>query len=125
MSQNFVNTFCATLPGAEVSDPWGGGHDCWKVGGKMFAVTGAIDKGVSVKTPDAETAEMLIESGIAERAPYMHRSWVRLPVNAPDRQRTLARVALGEAPSRLPCGRIWTAITVINHGRVPWSRLPL
>ena len=84
MSQNFVNTFCATLPGAEVSDPWGGGHDCWKVGGKMFAVTGAIDKGVSVKTPDAETAEMLTESGIAERAAYMHRSWVRLPVNAPE-----------------------------------------
>ena len=42
MSRDLVNAICAGLPGAEVSDPWGGGHDCWKVGGKMFAVTGAV-----------------------------------------------------------------------------------
>ena len=84
MTRAEVNAHCATMPGAEVSDPWGGGHDCWKVGGKMFAVTGAINKGVSVKTPDVETAEMLIESGTAEKAPYMHRSWVYLPLDTPD-----------------------------------------
>ncbi len=78
MSRDTVNTLCATLPGAEVSDPWGGGHDAWKVGGKMFALTGAMSLGVSVKTRDIETAQMLIDVGIAERAPYLHRSWVRL-----------------------------------------------
>lgn len=78
MSREIVNAFCTTLPGAEVSDPWGGGHDAWKVGGKMFAVTGAESPGVSVKTADVETAEMLIESGIAQRAAYLHRSWVQL-----------------------------------------------
>jgi predicted DNA-binding protein (MmcQ/YjbR family) len=79
MERAAVNAYCATLPGAEVSDPWGGGHDAWKVGGKMFATIGAVTPGVSVKTPDAETAGLLIEMGRAERAPYFHRSWVLLP----------------------------------------------
>ena len=70
---------CAALPGAERSDPWGGGHDAWKVGGKMFACIGSMGDGVSVKTPDAETAAMLIDAGVARRAPYFHRSWVQIP----------------------------------------------
>ncbi len=81
MSRELINSICAALPGAEVSDPWGGGHDAWKVGGKMFAAMGTIDDGVSVKTPDIETAQMLIEAGVAVKAPYFHRSWVRLPVD--------------------------------------------
>jgi predicted DNA-binding protein (MmcQ/YjbR family) len=74
-----VSAICAPLPGAGVSDPWGGGHDAWKVGGKMFACIGAVMPGVAVKTRDIETAEMLIEAGIGERAPYFHRSWLLLP----------------------------------------------
>ncbi len=74
-----VDAICADLPGAEKSDPWGGGHDAWKVGGKMFACIGAAMPGVSVKTPDIETAEMLIEAGVGVKAPYFHRSWVNLP----------------------------------------------
>lgn len=73
-----VNAICGPLPGAEVSDPWGGGHDAWKVGGKMFACIGAVDPGVSVKTADIETAQMLIEAGVGIKAPYFHRSWIRL-----------------------------------------------
>ncbi len=79
MSREFVNTICADLPGAELSDPWGGGHDAWKVGGKMFACVGSVGDGVSVKTTDIETAQMLIDAGIGTKAPYFHRSWVRLP----------------------------------------------
>jgi predicted DNA-binding protein (MmcQ/YjbR family) len=79
MTRLIVNHFCATLPGAEVSDPWGGGHDAWKVGGKMFACIGSQGGGVSVKTPDVETAQLLIEMGHATRAPYFHASWVRVP----------------------------------------------
>ncbi len=74
-----MNTIAATYPGAQVSDPWGGGHDAWKVGGKMFASIGAVGGGVSVKTPDMETATMLIDAGAATRAAYFHRSWVNLP----------------------------------------------
>ena len=80
-----VDAICRPLPGAEVSDPWGGGHDAWKVGGKMFACIGAVEPGVSVKTPDIETASMLIEAGVGIKAPYFHRSWIRLPETcAPD-----------------------------------------
>jgi predicted DNA-binding protein (MmcQ/YjbR family) len=82
MTRALINAHCATLPGAEVSDPWGGGHDAWKVGGKMFAVVGVMEDGVSVKCADVETAGLLIEMGRAVRAPYFHRSWVRVPWGA-------------------------------------------
>lgn len=73
MSRETVNEICAALPGAELTDPWGGGHDCWKLGGKMFAVTAARLPRVSVKTESA---------GIGERAPYLHKSWISLPLDA-------------------------------------------
>jgi predicted DNA-binding protein (MmcQ/YjbR family) len=80
MTRAVVAAACAALPGAEVSDPWGGGHDAWKVGGKIFALVGAQEHhGVNVKCPDVETATLLIDLGVAERAPYLHASWVRLP----------------------------------------------
>jgi predicted DNA-binding protein (MmcQ/YjbR family) len=79
MSRETVNAICATFPGAEVSDPWGGGHDAWKIGGKMFASIGAVTPGVAVKTDSIETAAMLIEMGVGVKAPYFHRSWVLLP----------------------------------------------
>ena len=81
----FVNAFCATHPGAEVSQPFGPEHDCWKVGGKIFALIGTEGTHVSVKTGGTEIAELLIQTGVAERAPYLHRSWVALPLDsAPD-----------------------------------------
>ena len=79
MSRKKVNAICKKFPGAEVSDPWGGGHDAWKVGGKMFACIGAVTPGVSVKTDSIETAELLIEMGVGVKAPYFHRSWINLP----------------------------------------------
>lgn len=79
MSRERINRICAGFPGAEVSDPWGGGHDAWKIGGKMFACIGAIAPGVSVKTDSIETAQMLIDAGIGAKAPYFHRSWIHLP----------------------------------------------
>ena len=78
MSRETVNSICANFPGAEVSDPWGGGHDAWKIGGKMFASIGAVMPGVAVKTDSVETAAMLIEMGAGARAPYFHASWVLL-----------------------------------------------
>jgi predicted DNA-binding protein (MmcQ/YjbR family) len=66
------------LPGATRDDPWGGGHDVWKVGGKIFAMIGAMLPGLSVKCADADTAALLIEAGLGERAPYLHRSWIKL-----------------------------------------------
>ena len=83
MTRALVNQHCATLPGAANSDPWGGGHDAWKVGGKLFAVVGAMeDHGVDVKCPDVETSQLLIEMGRAFAAPYFHKSWVRVAFGA-------------------------------------------
>lgn len=82
MSRETVNRICAALPGAERSDPWGGGHDCWKVGGKMFAVVAAINPTLSVKTESVEAAAMLIETGQGHRAPYFHRSWIAVPLES-------------------------------------------
>jgi predicted DNA-binding protein (MmcQ/YjbR family) len=79
MSRELVNSICRTFPGAEVSDPWGGGHDAWKVGNKMFACIGSATPGVSVKTDSIETAEMLIDTNVGTKAPYFHRSWILLP----------------------------------------------
>ena len=45
----------------------------------MFASIGTVNTGVSVKTPDIETATMLIDAGVGEKAPYFHRSWIHLP----------------------------------------------
>lgn len=79
MSRKTVQITCKTLPGAEVSDPFGGGHEAWKVGGKMFASIGTKDIGVSVKTADVDFAAMMIAAGDAQPAPYFHKSWVLLP----------------------------------------------
>jgi predicted DNA-binding protein (MmcQ/YjbR family) len=79
-----INAICESLPGAEVSDPWGGGHDAWKIGGKMFACIGAVMPGVSVKTDGIETAQMLIDAGVGTKAPYFHRSWILLPFDTPE-----------------------------------------
>lgn len=79
MTREIVNRHAASLPGAVQSDPWGGGHDAWKVGGKLFAVVGAsADHGVDVKCDSIETAQLLIEMGRAHVAPYFHKSWVRI-----------------------------------------------
>jgi predicted DNA-binding protein (MmcQ/YjbR family) len=80
MSRALVNRICASFPGAEVSDPWGGGHDCWKVAGKMFALIGTMDDGVTLKAASPETAAMLIEVGHAEANRYLPRGgWIHLP----------------------------------------------
>jgi predicted DNA-binding protein (MmcQ/YjbR family) len=84
MIRDTVTRICTALPGSGCSEPFGPGTDVWKVGGKVFACIGSDNSGVSVKTPDAETAQMLIEAGAGSRAPYFHRSWLHLPLDAPE-----------------------------------------
>lgn len=80
--RNRVNTIAEQLPGAVLGHPHDSEHDAWKVGSKMFTCIGAVNPGVSVKTPDTETAQMLIEAGVAHKAAYFHRSWVTMPEHA-------------------------------------------
>jgi len=82
MTRTLASEICKSMPSAEWSDPWGGGHDAWKVGGKMFAVAGVDNAGLSVKTATVEDATLLIDMDRAVRAPYFHRTWVRVDWNA-------------------------------------------
>ncbi len=59
----------------------------------MFACIGAVEgHGVAVKCPDTETASLLIEVGHAFRAPYFHRSWVRIPWGLVEDAELMARL---------------------------------
>jgi predicted DNA-binding protein (MmcQ/YjbR family) len=93
-----VDSLCATHPGAKLSGP--GELDAWKVGGKMFACFGHAENrakntdSVSVKCPDIETAQMLIDAGAATRAAYFHRSWVSLALAGLDEAEAAHRVAV-------------------------------
>ncbi|MGR3501491.1 MmcQ/YjbR family DNA-binding protein [Pseudaestuariivita sp.] len=82
MTRDTIDHICAALPGATWADPAGGHHGSWTVGGKMFAHIGQHADGVSVKTSSTEIAQLMIEAGDAIRAPYFHKSWVRLPLDA-------------------------------------------
>ena len=74
-----ANALCKEMPGATWSEPFGPGHDVWKIGDKMFAAMGAVTPGISVKCPDVETATMLKDAGVGTKAPYFHVSWILLP----------------------------------------------
>ena len=50
----------------------------------MFACMGSMEPGVSVKTDSIETASMLIDAGVGVKAPYFHKSWIRMPEDAPE-----------------------------------------
>ena len=53
-------------------------HNC--AASPYFSEIQATDiDAVSFATPDIETAQMLIEAGVGIKAPYFHRSWIRLP----------------------------------------------
>ena len=81
-SRDLVTAVCAALPGTGITDPWGGGHACWKVGGKMLAGLGGHGDGVDVKHPDVETARLLIDFGGAARAPHLQAAMCELPPTA-------------------------------------------
>lgn len=92
MSRDLVTTLCRALPGAELSEPFGPGTQVWKVGGKIFAAVGQENRGVNVKCPDVETAEMLRDAGAALKAPYFHKSWVLVPFETADPDEIAHRV---------------------------------
>ena len=100
-----IDAICSSFPGTRLALP---PEELlsWKVGEKMFATFGDFEDtgGVSVKCPDVDTAHMLIEAGAAEKAPYFHRSWVRLSFDAtaPDEARHRLAVSYDVVRASLP-----------------------
>lgn len=103
MSRAIVNAICETLPGAELNDPWGGGHHAWKVGGKMFASIGSMGDGVAVKCVSVDEALHLQDLFGWPKAPYFHRSWVHIPLDtARDELRHRIEISYGLIRAGLP-----------------------
>ncbi len=84
-------TRAGAMPGAALSQPFGPDVEVWKVGGKIFAAI--TDDGVCVKCEGVAEARMLIDLGLAERAPYFHASWVRVPLTGAGAETIAARIA--------------------------------
>lgn len=84
MTRADFDTLCAEQPGATLSGP--GELDAWKVGGKMFACFGHVDtradntENVTVRCPDVETTQMLIDAGAGTKPPYFRGAWVQLNI---------------------------------------------
>lgn len=79
MTRDDVNAFCENLPATTHHDPWGGGHDVWKIGGKMFLSMGTQDEGVVIKCADIGSAQMLIDIGVGTAPKYLTRGgWIML-----------------------------------------------
>lgn len=102
MTRPEIDVICEGFPGTTRSTP--PEHDSWRVGDKMFVQFSADVAAMSVKCPDVETAAMLIDAGAATRAPYFHKSWVRLMFDGlePDVAAHRLRVAYDTIAAKLP-----------------------
>ena len=77
MDRQGVGRICLALPSATLDHAFGDDHDVYRVGGKMFAMVGAMG-GLSFKVSDI-AYEVLTETGRARPAPYLARAkWVHL-----------------------------------------------
>jgi len=75
-----IQAHCLAKAGVIEDDPWGGGHYAWKVRGKIFAMTGAVTPGVSIKA-SLEKQAMLVMHPNIEPASYVGRyGWVTVQV---------------------------------------------
>ncbi len=91
-----LDAACRALPGVTSVVQWGA-DQVYKVGGRIFAVTGPSG-GLSLKVSDI-AFELLVETGAARPAPYLARAkWVRFDdLSALDDAETAERVAQAHA----------------------------
>jgi len=81
MNARELRRWCLRQAGAVEDFPFGPEHSVFKVGGKMFALSGGFTASYMFKTADMAYA-MLIEHGVARPAPYLARAkWVQLVSN--------------------------------------------
>lgn len=74
MTPEALEAAALALPATEKVVQWGGA-DVYKVGGRIFAITG-LGGGLSIKVSDIAYA-VLVETGQARPAPYLARAkWV-------------------------------------------------
>jgi predicted DNA-binding protein (MmcQ/YjbR family) len=99
------NAFCAKLPAATHVVQWGG-HDVWKVGGKVFAIGGQDDGELRVSFKVTPTAfEMLKDAPGCIPAPYLA-----------SRGMTWIQASGGEFPSADLCAYITESHRLVAAG---------
>jgi predicted DNA-binding protein (MmcQ/YjbR family) len=80
MTPRALHRFLMTLPAVKQIVQWGD-HYVYKVGDKVFAISGAPDEkftGLTFKTSE-DSFEILMQQKAIERAPYLTRgNWVKL-----------------------------------------------
>ena len=77
MTPDAIEAHCLSLPAATLHIQWGGTH-VFKVGGKIFALSGGDVWGLAFKASDM-AFELLCEQSLARPAPYLQRAkWVQL-----------------------------------------------
>ena len=77
MTPGEIEAHCLSLPAATLSVQWGGAS-VFKVGGKIFALTGGVFEGLAFKASDM-AFELLPEQGLARPAPYLYRAkWLQV-----------------------------------------------
>lgn len=78
MSLDEIRSHCLALKGATEDSPWDG-HFAYKVGGKMFVITSAMNPvSMSIKVSEDDFAELVERDGIIP-APYLAKhKWVQL-----------------------------------------------
>lgn len=81
MTRQTATALCQALPDADLSQPFGDGHDVWKIGGKIFAALPNGANGIALKCGDVQTALHLEDMFGWPKAPYFHRSWVLVPLD--------------------------------------------
>jgi len=93
MTRDETNDYCRSLSHAEYTEPWGPGVECWKIGGKMFAICGFKKTGITLKCETPEQAAMLIDIGVAEPAPYLKRGgWILMRFGEVETEDLKARI---------------------------------
>ncbi|MBS1715053.1 MAG: MmcQ/YjbR family DNA-binding protein [Armatimonadetes bacterium] len=80
MSLERIRAVCLSMPGAVEDHPWG--DYAWKVGGKVFCISGESGTGVTVKARP-EDQEGLTQDPAVNVAAYVGRfGWVTVDVGA-------------------------------------------
>ncbi|NNM56656.1 MmcQ/YjbR family DNA-binding protein [Acidocella sp.] len=84
MRLSSFDAFCRKLPASTFVVQWGGSH-VHKIGSKVFAIGQFTGKPAYVFKTTPLRFELLIEQGMATRAPYLRRgTWVQVSDGVPD-----------------------------------------
>lgn len=77
-----VHAFCSALPGAVLTYPFGEGTAVYKVGGKMFALTGDVAISINLKAEPADVTGLVETYDAVERGYHMNKKhWVTVQLD--------------------------------------------